>query len=211
LPLAAKGVIDLRGLKEDTIKLNGEWEFFWGEFCNPDPSLRLKSCQSSTEKYIQFPGQWQKLGYPIDGYATYKLKILLPEGVNDDLALFISDAGSNYAMYINGNLFSQSGKVGKTKEESEVYLKYRNLDIPKEWTEKGEIELIIHVSNFHDVAGGFWDTIRLGTKTEISKTAKQKNALDLIVFGFLFMMGLYHLGLYTIRAKLYESNCWSYL
>ena len=142
-----------------------------------------------------------KFGYPVDGYATYKLKILLQEGVNDDLALSISDAGSNYAMYINGNLFSQNGKVGKTKEESEVYLKYKNLDIPKEWTENGELELIIHVSNFHDVAGGFWDAIKLGTQAEISKTAKQKNALDLIVFGFLFMMGLYHLGLYTIRKK----------
>jgi class 3 adenylate cyclase/nitrate/nitrite-specific signal transduction histidine kinase len=227
MPQAVKGVLDLNSEpwdfeKDGILKLNGEWEFYWGEFLPPNSlpvkneELKMKNGESVNSKFvtpnssfIPFPSQWQKHGYPSDGYATYRLTILMPVGTglkpvpttDTPLALHLTEANSNYSIYINGELFASNGKLGKSKSESKPFLKHKYLTLPEHLTKAEQLEIVIHVSNFHEPAAGFLDQIRLGTDSDIKESAKYKQNLDLIVIGFLLMMGLYHLGLYTIRRK----------
>lgn len=277
-PKVEKGVLDLRSLridchnstecfeKDEVFNLDGEWEFYWGEFLDPNCSKRhFDSAQcpddsgnsmlakrldsfpehsaapqrSSIEfrrrepKYIQVPSQWQKHDYPVDGYATYRLRVLLPDrsslpvgssnepelksNKNDRRSVSISmtNVGSAYAMYINGTLVSQKGIVGKSKEESEPFMQSQIFSIdeyintPKEGekklsllsVDKNEIDILVHVSNFHHFRSGIWDNIKLGATNEIDKAAKQKFVLDIILFSSLFVLGFYHLILYFSRKK----------
>ncbi|MDX1960570.1 MAG: 7TM diverse intracellular signaling domain-containing protein, partial [Leptospiraceae bacterium] len=204
VPKAEKGVLNLQNWdfsKNSTINLDGEWEFYWGEFLDPK-RCKDNACPEYKERnFIQFPTPWQKIGYPIDGYATYRLQILLPKNSKENLEFLISDASSNYEMYINEELFSSNGKVGKSKEDSVYFLKFYNIPLPERLLGAEKLDILIHVSNFYEQSGGFWDTIKLGSKLEIETIVKKKYGLDLVVFGFLFMMSLYHLGLYSIRKK----------
>ncbi len=230
-PKAVKGVLDLRELpltsglnhslmEGGTIDLDGEWEFYWKE---------------SVPNYIPVPSQWQNHGYPVDGYATYRLRVLLPEFVpaksvrvgdaymhrlhEHGLSIAMTDAGTSYEMYINGKLASVNGKVGMSKEDSVPFRQYRHFPIDgflynfeseegaktlsrlPRIPDKNEIEILVHVSNFHHIMSGLWLPFKLGSTIEIEKHAKQKLILDLFVIASLLMMGLYHLGLYLNRKK----------
>ncbi|MCB1194036.1 MAG: sensor histidine kinase [Leptospiraceae bacterium] len=231
IPKAIKGVLDLRhfdtssGHRNDAggysvtgnrslsvtegsfepINLDGEWEFYWGEFLpivaavgtglRPVPTIPNEIIGNIN--YIPVPSQWQQHGYPAHGYATYRLRVLLPKST-PKLSVAMTDAGTAYEMHINGKLVSINGKVGKSKEEMEPFYQYRTFEIESNTL---ELEIIIHVSNFYHHHAGLWNTIKLGSSDIIEAQSKQKIALDLIVFSALLIMGLYHIGLYFNRKK----------
>ncbi|HNI89630.1 MAG TPA: hypothetical protein PKX55_15845, partial [Leptospiraceae bacterium] len=91
-PKAIKGELDLSNWdfhSPDTdgiVKLDGEWEFYWNEFL--DPTLNASDPigndsivgRHENKSFIQVPGEWNKYGYPEEGFVSYKLKIRLPQG-----------------------------------------------------------------------------------------------------------------------------------
>lgn len=201
-PVAKSGVLDLSSLNSETVNsensflvnLDGEWEFFWAEEL---PLFSEKNLPNT--KYMPVPSQWQLHSYPPEGYATYRLFVKLPVWPEKvPLSISMSDASSAYKMFVNGKLVSQNGKFGKSKMESEIFMQHRNFSIE---SDVSELEILVNVSNFHEFRGGLWDTIQLGDTSTIQKNAKQKYALDIILFSTLFIMGLYHLGLFLYRRK----------
>ena len=109
-PKAIGGKIDLRQIDfqaTDSIDLAGQWEFFPGVFLEPgDPDLPESLNKSNL---IAVPGIWgnhlhngKKIGP--DGFATYRLKILLPDqSSGSEFALRIKDLNTAYRIFINGN------------------------------------------------------------------------------------------------------------
>src|SRR5512133_2627526 len=82
-PIAHRGIMDLREIADPEhfiVRLNGEWEFYWNEMLHPhDFSTGL----NRQPFYGKVPSYWS--GYKIPGirkkgYATYRLKVLLPPG-----------------------------------------------------------------------------------------------------------------------------------
>jgi class 3 adenylate cyclase len=63
------------------------------------------------------------------------------------------------------------------------------------------LELVIKVSNYHDVAGGIHYPLFLGTVEQAYAKRYGKLMLDLFIFGSLLIMALYHFGLYLHRRK----------
>lgn len=221
-PKAKKGVLDLQKWdfsKDGIVNLSGEWEFYWNEFlCSKGGHFDYTQCSASfaeRRRIIPVPAQWQKQGYPANGYATYRLQILLPEGsgysLQEDpkLSIFIRGPGTAYEMYINGKLVSKNGKIGKSKEEMEPFYQHKTLEVPftnhssNNFNEKftKQLEIIVYISNFHHINAGLWDKIKLGSTESINNLQKGKFAIDLLVFTSLFIMGLYHLGLFFNRKK----------
>lgn len=178
--------------KDGSLNLNGEWEFYWNEFVPLSTNYH-----SLSTNYIHVPSQWQKHGYPREGYATYRLRVLLSDSISN-LSIAMTDAGSSYQMYINGIKVSENGKIGKSREESEPFRRFSNFPIR---SDTDELDIIIYVSNFHNHQAGLWNTITLGSTIEIERKAKKNFVIDLIVFSSLLIMGLYHLGLYVNRKK----------
>src|SRR5574338_1221783 len=75
---AQQGILDLRkrDLSSENVDLSGQWEFYWGQ-------LLLPGQQAEQRSYATFPSLWHKIkvhGKPLpsEGYATYRLKLVLP-------------------------------------------------------------------------------------------------------------------------------------
>lgn len=204
LPIAKSGILDLSGIqigKEEIayIPLDGEWKFYWNEFIDPDPGAHHLL---PSGEYIQVPSQWQKERdrsgnlFPTHGYASYSLKVILPPNC-PRLSITMSDTGMAYSLFINGVLHAYNGRVAKTKEEMKIKQRYRTFRI-EEKLEK-ELYIVVHNSNFHYYKSGIWQSLKLGETETLDRIQFQNYALDLIIFSALFIMGLYHTGLYIHR------------
>jgi signal transduction histidine kinase len=214
-PKAVKGVLDLREWNFDpasgsgtdgVIKLDGEWEFFWQEFPVGD-GLELPE---EKKDFISVPSVWnghivkrttesgevieEKLG--AEGYATYRLKVLL--GEEQTLTLRLPDQLTVYTMIANNIVVSKSGTIGKNREDSipARNVEYINLD-------NRDKVLIFHlpISNFHYNKGGLRNSISLGNNKKIQNLHSNTLSLELFVTGILFIMGVYHLSLFSLRRE----------
>ena len=202
-PTAQQGVLDLRQWDFDQdgpVSLNGHWEFYWqqflisGDFSLPEPP--------KPSGFIAVPGLWN--GYKLpettlsgEGFATYRLKILL-DGEQDRLAFKIPGMGTAFTFLLNGKLLSTSGRVGRSAGEM----------IPESASQvigfnpaANEMEIILHVSNFHHRKGGAWQSIKLGREKDITALREKNLFLDLFLFGAIFVTAIYHLGLFALRAE----------
>ncbi|MCB1179299.1 MAG: 7TM-DISM domain-containing protein, partial [Leptospiraceae bacterium] len=204
---AEKGVIDLRNWdfeKYGNVDLEGEWEFYWNEF----PEILGREISedfqfSKKPNYIPVPFEWQNFEVegkklPVDGFATYRLKILLPNE-NRDLKIYMTDVCSAFEFYINKKLHFKRGKIGKIKEENEPSLRYGTFEIQKD--DSRELEIYLLISNFHHAKGGFWNKPTLGVSKNIDSFKDTVLSIGYISFGGLFIMGVYHLFLYLLRTK----------
>lgn len=78
--IANKGIIDLKNWnmdEEEIIKLDGEWEFYSGEFYTSKDELNKE-----IKKYVKVPGSWESYldGKGLENISgTYRLNIKLPE------------------------------------------------------------------------------------------------------------------------------------
>ena len=103
---AIGGLLDLR--KYDfadygPIELSGEWEFAWSLLV--DPVTISDNGFANETTIIEVPGSWN--GYnlhdsplPGQGYATYRLLVLLPD-TQSELALKILDMATASEIFIN--------------------------------------------------------------------------------------------------------------
>ncbi|MCE9499850.1 MAG: hypothetical protein K8R21_05040 [Leptospira sp.] len=224
-PKVTAGTIDLTHWdfeKNGSVSLDGEWEFYWGEFLNSKiaegkGSGLFKQPESGNQKveqnFMPVPARWQLHGYPEKGFATYRIRILLPDNI-PKMAIANTYIASAYSLYINGKLASSKGKTGKSEIDSSPYMQSETFpvesflinsslkDREKSTTVKSNAnEILIHVSNFHESAAGIWNPIKIGPTTDIYRNVKKKFVLDLLVFTSIFTMGLYHFGLYFNRRK----------
>jgi len=201
---AKSGIIDLTNLdfeKNISVNLNGDWEFYWQQLLNPED---FKKESQNIPLYFNAPNMWNN--YKINnknlgsyGFATFRLTILLsPQQTQTIYALKIMEMGTAYKLWINGELISYNGKVGKNKSEMIPQT------IPKTLifnVKEQKIELVLQISNFYDRNGGFWYNINFGNPNSILKLKERKMSFDLILFGSIFLMGLYHFVLYINRKK----------
>ncbi len=198
-PKAKKGVIDLRKwdwAANQDIALKGEWEFYWEKIIFSNDTREFNT---AVKDYISLPSTWND--YMINGkkigprgFATYRLKILLNDSVNS-LAIRTRIISTAYDLYVNGIKILHSGMVGRTKDET----------IPEYHPEVasfnaiGEVELILHVSNFEHRVGGARDMISLGKDMSLFKSRGVELLTALFLAGCFFIMGLYHIVLYAIK------------
>jgi len=202
-PKAVHGVLDLNTWdleKEGSIKLAGEWEFYWNQLLTPEDFSRPNPPEKSGFMYI--PGCWN--GYVLDGkklsgdgYATYRLRILREEQKRD-LALKIKDIHTAYVLYVNGKRLSSAGVVGKTADTTVPDVMPAVVDFS---SETHQMEIILQISNFHHRLGGQWGAIQLGTEKEILNLQERSIVFDIFLCGGIFLIGLYHLCLFIIRPK----------
>ncbi|MCE9500939.1 MAG: SpoIIE family protein phosphatase [Leptospira sp.] len=217
-PKAVQGIMDLREWdfeKDGILELDGEWEFYWKEIISPAQFSNSENCKSQKQclsgfsekkKFIQVPRPWngfdaneadesQKI-ISGDGFATYRLKILTVKPFT--LALKTGTFATAYILYLNGVRTSSAGEVGENQITSKPKYSPRIILLPNV---KSEMEIVIHVSNFHHKKGGMWNSIQLGLENEIHDLRERNIFVDIFLTGSFLVMGFYHLGLFTIRKK----------
>lgn len=115
--VAEKGILDLRELEFDKntiINLNGEWEFYWNRFLYPADFDTAK--QLTPDCYGEAPSYWT--GYDTDnldikgqGYATYRLTILLPQNFREKIMFDVPVFDVAFDLYLDNNYAGGSGTL----------------------------------------------------------------------------------------------------
>jgi len=203
IPMAVKGVFDLRHPSDPDhfiVHLNGEWEFYWNKMLTPSD---FEKNSYKPDYYGKVPSYW--VDYPQDsistgkfGYATYRLKVLLPKGYRHALGVDVPVFDSSYELYLNGKLMAGNGKPGKSAEESKP--EYRRNFFRIEPT-SDTLTFIIDVANFNHRRGGFWLPLKLGTFSEVQKSLANSWASDWAVISFLIGFSLFFLFFFLIYPK----------
>ncbi|WP_048601377.1 ATP-binding protein [Rubeoparvulum massiliense] len=199
-PFAERGILDLRGyeLKEDqTITLNGEWEFIPGTFAEPhlvEPNFEEEGVFPSSIQWISVPTS-NSAALPYQ-FGTYRLRILLNHDEDQTYGLRLATAKTASKLFINGNLLAQSGEVGEKRGE------HRGEDIPYTVyfpVHDNEIQILLHVSNFDTAENvGIAKSIKFGIgKAILAEQEFQKTAIIFIIVVLLMY------SLYTILVYLF--------
>ncbi len=203
-PLAEKGLLDLRGEDlNDFTKLDGEWELYWDQLLN-ETDIKNNITTENIE-LIDVPGLWNEKApqnAPYTGHATYRLQVLLPESRPNELAIKILNAATSMEVFINGEKIIQSGNAGTNKNASKPNYDPHVADFN---VDSDTLNIIAHVSNFHHKKGGLWEPILLGSDRQLSKKRNMSLAYELLVFGALIIMGIYHIVLFFQRTKQYDA------
>ena len=199
--IVQQGVADLRSLnwqQQKVISLEGQWAFYWrtltGENITGAPD-------TAPDAYLTVPGYWNQQpeleqSFPESGFATYHLKILLPEQ-SGNYALYITAVNSAYRLVANGETLTQVG-VPATSAANLVRERVpRVVQLP----DGNTIHLYLQVSSFDFSAAGPWTDIYLGTSQGISDYRSRDLAVGLMVFCVSLTIGLYHFILFLAGRK----------
>ncbi len=201
---AKNGVLDLSDwdFRSDGIGItDGEWEFYWKEFLTSS-DFQTKDV-GRRKVIISAPKYWNHLsidGKQLDcnGYGTFRLIVKIPDKKYDVLAIAILPQLTAYKLFVNGKKVATSGKVGTSKAESEACFDRKIVSVP---ADTSQLELILHISNYHHANGGLQHNAKIGLTNQIIEIEKQNTLVNSLLLGSIFIIAVYHLGLYFIRRK----------
>ncbi len=202
-PRARGGVLDLSGWdfeRDGNVPLDGQWEFHWKKLLEPKDFPA--GGQANQTRLLDVPSFWTDAPFSnvqigADGYATYRLKVLLPAGFHAG-AVRIEEATLAYRIWLGGVPGSRVGTVATNKADE---VAFQNSAIDHFEPVNRGLELVVQVSNHSYIAGGMHRNILLGTPTQIHRTHDRLRTVDIAVFGSLLFIGLYHLGLFFFRRR----------
>ncbi len=145
---AIDGIIDLRDYDFETqgmIELSGQWDFFWEEFITP-------RSQRAATTYIHSGSHWNDRGeYPSHGYATYRMRILLPKKVPPfPLHIGYRKLDTAARLYWNGRHVVNIGNPPRIPRFARGT--WRS-GISPELQYDTDIELLVHISNYENING----------------------------------------------------------
>ncbi|MDR0949615.1 MAG: sensor histidine kinase [Lachnospiraceae bacterium] len=201
--MAHQGVIDLRGedMEHTLVNLDGEWEFYYEQLINPQDFLASAGEQTTEASsltdpdYITVPGSWDISGYPLYGYATYRLTILSDE---EHLMILIPEISDASVVYINEEEVFRAGNISTTEEEFVSGLK--NKFIPFE-VHNGEAQILVQVSNFDWIESGMCYRMELGRPQSLMTDGMMRRIVLAGFIGMLLTMTLYHIILFLTDTK----------
>src|SRR5699024_2885114 len=189
-PQAKKGHIDLSSWEftdDQTITLNGEWEYFPNEFLDPTKNYnRLKSV------YTTVPSSWSTLHHEDQenyGYGTYRLHVTLPNTDEEtQYGLVFRRIINDADVFINGKHIDTFGNPSTSPGNTAG----RNIPNTRKFqATDNELDLLVHVSNYEiPFYGGIISSVQIGTQTATIKERTLTNTLQLIV-AIIFLLHAY--------------------
>ncbi|MBP1968504.1 sensor histidine kinase YesM [Virgibacillus natechei] len=208
-PPAEKGVIDLTNWSfndNQTLTLDGEWEFYPSQFLNPDSDNN--QYKEEQKNFISVPEDWSEEfadnEIPAHGYGTYHLKILLPEDEQELYGIRFERNTAASKVYIDGELVTQSGQPAESANDSEGKPGPFNTLFH---TSNNEVNLTIHLSN-HEIPfwGGISESVRIGTESAITQESTASSTLQIVVSVILLLHGVYAFSVYYFGKGRYQKE-----
>lgn len=200
-PKAEQGILDLRQWEfsdHEIITLDGEWQFYPGHFVSPaarqgqEQELgRVKDTEADTDNFsvlMQVPGKWSPSINQEYEYGTYRLQVSIRD-TDTVYSIRLPNVQTASRLYINGQWYGEMGQPSDAKERN----KARNVPYFVNFqTEKPEIEIILHVSNFHIYnMGGIVQSVQFGTASAMMSERLLSEMMQIIVCVVLLLHGVY--------------------
>lgn len=196
-PQVNAGKLDLsaHSLESGRVKLDGQWEFYFGEFVDAQAEKEPES-----RRFSPLPGYWNEdPTLPGTGFATYRMSIRMhPSDLETPLALYVPHAFTSYRLYVNGRIASENGAPGRTAVTSTGYFLPKTASFR---TSGAVVDILIHVANHSSQKGGFRQSIELGREGEVLRHKQILVAQDLFVSGGILVIALYHFRLFLLRRS----------
>lgn len=193
-PNVSNGIIDLQDwhFDDQTIFLNGDWLFYPDTFIDPSPGATQ---DLEAETVISVPESWQSVLNPSQvfsnyGYGSYRLRIQLPEV--SELTYYgikFNRIHTAAEVYVDGQLITSFNEP----TTSFMSLNYRRGSFTTFFaTEKREVELVIHASNYDiPFTGGISRSVKFGTLSAIQNEGTTTETLQIIVSVIFLLHCLY--------------------
>ncbi|MCB1157827.1 MAG: hypothetical protein KDK45_10010, partial [Leptospiraceae bacterium] len=180
------------------LKLSGEWEFYWKKFYSSEDFLS-KNIQA---EYQTIPSAWNRNRIDNeflerDGYATYRVKVKLDKTYRS-LSMKIGIILTSFDLYINSKKVLSAGKTGISPDEAKPDINSYLVSFP---ADTKDLEIILHISNYSHYDSGPSFPIFLGVTEDIYREREKNIILTFLLFGSIFITGLYHLFIFLYRHK----------
>ncbi|MEQ9364033.1 MAG: 7TM diverse intracellular signaling domain-containing protein, partial [Leptospirales bacterium] len=199
-PLAKQGTLDLRDWNfegDGPVALRGEWEYYWNQLLGPEEIAAdaRPNYASRSQDFASVPSIWPAT----NGFATYRLRILLPNQ-RPHLMASIREQGSAYKLYWNGLPLARNGRVATSPQRATPQFVPMVRDLPRA-NDEASIEVVMQISNYDANTGGFYKPAIIGTSRQIVNEHSRRRNLEIFLVGALLIMGLYHFAIWWYRPK----------
>ncbi len=199
IPLVSKGKLNLKELNTSTtgmVKLNGEWEFYEGQFIKT-----YSGRKRLTPVYVKVPDSWNNYagsGLIKNGLGYGSYRMVLQKDKNEHFALLIKDISSCYKLWVNNELLDQVGIADTIANRSvPMYEKVtRTLN-----GDTNFYEIVLEVANYYQHKGGIKTHINLIKTSQVKLQHERESLRTYFCLGIIFIIGLYHIGLYLLNNK----------
>lgn len=181
---------------EQSASLNVNWGFSPRQWLDPNSNTNppcVIDARSAWDNQIVCQEKWNR-----HGFGSYSLKVILPK-THPNLALQIGDLGYASRIYANGQLLAQFGQPSTSADLEQMALHPALFMLPHNLGDT--LNLVLHISNFQDTKGGIRGPIELGSAEHLTFKRESNLALNLFLFGTLFIMALYHFMLFAMYRK----------
>lgn len=200
-PLAADGVLDLRGWdfrRDGQIFLEGDWEFWRDQLVTPSEIAGGKAARPSL---LHVPGRWTSQsvdGKPLtaEGVGTYHLRILLPKDA-PPLAMRHNQRFVAWDVMINGERAIYAGKVGPDADTTDSA---GQKAIAAVGPVDGVLDITVQVAAFGGY-GGIPRALLLGDADSMYEDWQQELALRSAFLSVCLSIGLLYLILFVLRPR----------
>ncbi|TAL37247.1 MAG: AraC family transcriptional regulator [Spirochaetes bacterium] len=206
-PVAVKGSIDFTEWnfsKDGTAGLDGEWEFYRMSFLSPDDFR--KSGSHAGQGYMNVPGGWnpgRKIYSPnlANGYATYRLRIIMGGEQSNSLGLRLGFVRSAYRLYVNGKLIHSAGTPGTSAASTVSNFSDDIVQLP---VTNSNYEVILQAANYHFPAGGIIGRVDIGSMSRLMDSRQLGNIFTIFRACILVLLGLYQLFIFSMQPREYQ-------
>jgi len=209
--------IDLQNINftnDIEVALDSNWAFYWNELLHPSHfNKKLPFKKISIKNWTKFDFD-DGTRLPSIGYATYRLTINLPKK-RPPLSLHIPAPYSSFKVWINGELVSETGIVGNSKENTFHRRFSETIPLQENAT---TFEIIIQVANFYHNKGGLVEAPTVATSKYLKSESSRLLVSDMIFIGSISFIGIFFLLFFSFywnkdKAVLYFAIlclCWAY-
>lgn len=215
-PAAVDGTMDLSQWDfagDGTVMLSGEWDFYWQQWKMVEDFAATSVLTADNRQIVNIPHVWtdvKREGEPLpgDGYATYRLRVLLPDDV-ETLAFRVPTLSTSCRIMVDDEEVASCGQTAATEEAAHAAYHPQVVSFD---AHGGAMEIIVHISNYMYDRGGMWYALDLGLTEDVTRIRENMLSIDLILIGIFFFMGLYHVCIYLLRpssrvALLFAIGC----
>ncbi|MEK4296067.1 hypothetical protein BSK65_04380 [Paenibacillus odorifer] len=209
-----KGSMDLSTWdygQQKIIKLDGEWEFYWNQLLMPEHFIESSTDKPAPTALMEVPSRWNGKvvdGQPLPafGSATYRM-VLKNLPVNGVFALKKTNIRFSSAIYVNGHLLIKDGNPTMSTAD------YQSGNIPQIGlfsSEKGDVEIIIQVSNYEYVNAGIPVSLTFGEEAAMLENQQKSTAREFSTVAILGTLSLIFVICF-VAAALYRKKDYSLL
>lgn len=207
-PDAQAAVVDLRHVdfsRGGVVVVPTVWDFYWRRYLSPHnfaqnpppvPDARVSGMHAWTAIQLKGAHNAAPQSPGGQGFATYRLLLRLPAG--REYGFHLQQQLTSFRAYVNGELMVRGGEPGADRRTTRPDRSAHRFYVQ---TADGNVELILHVANFHLFRGGLRGELSMGERTALDYHVNRKIAMDLALLGFFFAVFLYHLAFFVMHPR----------